>query len=319
MKALALMTMVATALLVAHAESVLSNEVETATAIRIKHGDRTRFAGLVPVGNDRKMYLECVGTGSPTVVLISGFRGARDDWTYVIDPANPAGDPVSARSAVFPKVGKFIRVCAYDRPGTIDFGGRPTDSTPVLQPTTAWDGAVDLHVLLTAAGEPGPFVVVAHSWGGLIARLFASRHPNAVVGLVLLDPGSEFLEAHLTPSQWTSFVLAAKALGAPPELEAADYEPSVAALRAASPVRAIPAVVLSSDKPFDFGAGGAETWPAWGAAQHDVASVLDARHVTRTDSGHFIQGAQPQLVVKAIRKVVEAVCKKMRCNSVRGP
>ena len=134
MKASALMPLVASAMLVsaatplvAHAEWLLNDEVETGTAIRIKHGDRTRFAGLVPVGNDRKMYLECVGTGSPTVVLISGFRGARDDWTHVIDPANPVGDPMSARSAVFPKVGKFTRVCAYDRPGTTDFGGRLTD------------------------------------------------------------------------------------------------------------------------------------------------------------------------------------------------
>jgi pimeloyl-ACP methyl ester carboxylesterase len=183
----------------------------------------------------------------------------------------------------------------------------------VPQPTTAQDGAADLRALLTAAREPGPYVLVAHSWGGLIARLFASRYPNAVAGLVLVDPGSEFLKTSLTPAQWAKFVGAAKNLGEPRDLEVADYEPSVAALRAAPPVRAIPAVVLTSEKPFDFGVGGAATWPAWQAAQDRVAMLLNARHITRTNSGHFIQGEQPQLVIKEIRQVVEAACK--RCTA----
>ncbi len=302
----------------AYAEPLMHEVAQTATAARIKHVDSGRLAALVPVANGRRMYLECIGKGSPTVILISGFRGAYDDWTHVLDPANPAGAPVSSKSAVFSRVGRFTRVCAYDRPGTTDFGGRLTDSTPVLQPTTACEGAVDLHDLLAAADVPGPFVVVAHSWGGLIARLFASSYPDAAAGLVLLDPGSEFLQTHLTPSQWTKFVMAAKALGASPALEAADYQPSVAALRANPPVRAIPAVVLSSDRPFDFGAGGADTWPAWGAAQRDVASLLDARHITRTDSGHFIQGTRPELVVKEIRKVVATACRREQCKPERG-
>lgn len=285
------------------------DEMETMTGIQIKRGDRTRFPGLVPIGDDREMYVECIGAGSPTVVLISGFRGAHDDWTHVIDPAIPTHGPIHAWSTVFTQVRKFTRVCAYDRPGTAQFGGAPTASSPVPQPTTADDGADHLRALLIAAREPGPFVVVAHSWGGLIARLFASHNPNAVAGLVLVDPGSEFLETSLTPAQWKKFVLAAKELGEPKDLEAVDYEPSVAALRADPAVRAIPVVVLSSDEPFDFGAGGPETWPAWGAAQDGVASLLNAWHVSHTNSGHFIQGEQPLLVINAIRKVVEAARK----------
>ena len=74
--------------------------------------------GLVDIGGGRKMYLECRGAGSPTVVLISGTRGAHDDWTILIDPSNPAGSRKRSESAVFPQVSKFTRVCAYDRPGT---------------------------------------------------------------------------------------------------------------------------------------------------------------------------------------------------------
>jgi hypothetical protein len=60
------------------------------------------FGGLVDTGGDRKMYLECKGAGSPTVVLISGTRGAHDDWTILIDPSSPAGSRKPSESAVFP-------------------------------------------------------------------------------------------------------------------------------------------------------------------------------------------------------------------------
>jgi pimeloyl-ACP methyl ester carboxylesterase len=280
-----------------------SNETTQAAAVEESDSD---FAGLVDIGGGREIYLECHGTGSPTVVLISGARGAHDDWTHVIDPDDSAGDPKPSDSAVFPEVSSFTRVCAYDRPGTTYMDGTPTTSTPVLQPTSAKDGTADLHALLTAAEEPGPYVIVAHSWGGLIGYLFASDSPDEVSGLVLIDPGSEFLQTELTTEQWATFVQAAKQLGDPEDLEAVDYEASVKALRAAPPVGAIPAVVLTSDKPFDFGAGDG-TWPAWLAAQDRLAKLLGAEHITDTNSGHYIAGEQPQLVIDAIRQVVDAV------------
>jgi pimeloyl-ACP methyl ester carboxylesterase len=280
-----------------------SSEATQATAVEESEGD---FAGLVDIGGGRKIYMECSGTGSPTVVLISGFRGAHDDWTHVVDPDDSAGDPKSSDSAVFPEASGFTRVCAYDRPGTTYTDGTPTTSTPVAQPTSAQDGSADLHALLTAAEEPGPYVIVAHSWGGLNGYLFASDYPDEVSGLVLVDPGSEFLKTALTSEQWATFVQAAKQLGDPEDLEAADYESSVDALRAAPPVGSIPIVVLTSDKPFDFGAGDG-TWPAWLAAQDQLATLLSAKHITETNSGHYIAGEQPKLVVDSIHQVVEAV------------
>jgi pimeloyl-ACP methyl ester carboxylesterase len=276
-----------------------ASEATQVTAIAETDGD---FAGLVDIGGSRQMYMECRGTGSPTVVLVSGFRGAHDDWTNIVDSA---GDPKPSDSAVFPEVGSFTRVCAYDRAGTTYTDGTPTTSTPVPQPTSAQDGTADLHALLTAAEEPGPYVIVAHSWGGLNGYLFASDYPDNVSGLVLIDPGSQFLQTALTTEQWATFVQAAKQLGDPKDLEAADYESSVGALRAAPPVGSIPAVVLTSDKPFDFGAGDG-TWPAWLAAQDQLATLLGAKHITDTNSGHYIAGEQPQLVIDAIRQVVEA-------------
>lgn len=264
-------------------------------------------AGLVDIGGGRKMYLECRGVGSPTVVLVSGTRGAHDDWTHLIDPANPAGARNSSDSAVFPQVGRFTRVCAYDRPGTSRLDDTHTDSTPVRQPTTAQQGVADLHALLIAAKEPGPYVLVGHSWGGLIARLFASTYPDDVSGLVLVDPASEFLKRSLTPAQWATYIRATKKLIESNDLEAPDHERTLDLLHAAPPrVRAIPVVVLTSDKRFDFGAGGTETWPAWRTAQDGLAKLLKAKHVSDTNSGHAIQMEQPQLVINAIHEVVDA-------------
>ncbi len=112
--------------------------------------------GLVDIGRGREMYLECIGTGSPTVVLISGTRGAHDDWTDLTDPKNPNDAPKPGESAVFPQVSKFTRVCAYDRPGTTLNDDTQTKSTPVQQPTTAQQGVADLHAVLIASREPGP-------------------------------------------------------------------------------------------------------------------------------------------------------------------
>jgi hypothetical protein len=65
--------------------------------------------------------------------------------------------------------------------------------------------------------------------------------------------------------------------------------------------------VFSSDQPWDLHLGGGSTWPAWLKAQGDLAASLHARHISKTDSGHSIQYAQPKLVTDAIRDVVGQV------------
>jgi pimeloyl-ACP methyl ester carboxylesterase len=262
---------------------------------------------LVDIGRGRKMYLECRGTGSPTVVLISGTRGAHDDWSDLIDPKNPSGAPKPDESAVFPQVSKISQVCGYDRPGTTLNDGTQTKSTPVQQPTTAQQGVADLHAVLIKSKGPGPYVLVGHSWGGLIARLFASTYPDDVAGLVLVDSASEFLKSSLTPAQWATYIEATKKLIESNGLEAPDHARTLGLLHKSPPVRPIPVVLLTSDKRFDFGAGGAETWLAWRTAQDRLAKLLNAKHVSDTNSGHAVQMEQPQLVIDAIREVVDAV------------
>jgi pimeloyl-ACP methyl ester carboxylesterase len=119
---------------------------------------------MVDIGGGRKIHLECRGEGSPTTVLVSG-KGDRADIWRTPTPDMP-GPPV------LPEVAKFTRVCAYDRPGTIGaLAGEPSRTDPVPEPVTAAAGAADLYAVLTAAEVPGPYVLVGHSMGGLIARL----------------------------------------------------------------------------------------------------------------------------------------------------
>jgi pimeloyl-ACP methyl ester carboxylesterase len=75
-------------------------------------------------------------------------------------------------------------------------------STAVSQPTTAQGDVADLHALLTIAGVAGPYVLVGHSWGGFTATTYPRVYPDDVSGLVLVDPGSRFLQTALPPAAW---------------------------------------------------------------------------------------------------------------------
>src|SRR5437763_15264169 len=146
----------------------------------VQAAENGNFAGSVDIGGGRKMYLKCSGRGSPTAVLVGGLRASADDWD-ISDKSKPT---------VFTGVAKFTRVCVCDRPGT-PIGDKPSRSDPVPQPTTAKDAIADLHALLSDAGEAGPYVLVGHSYGALIVRLYASTYPKEVSGLVLIDALSE--------------------------------------------------------------------------------------------------------------------------------
>jgi pimeloyl-ACP methyl ester carboxylesterase len=275
-------------------------------------------AGSVDIGGGRKIYVECRGAGAPAVVIVAGGKASAADWTE-----SAPGAP-----NVFAAVGEFTRVCAYDRPGT-PVGEAPSRSDPVPQPTTAADSVADLHALLAAAAIDTPVVLVAHSWGGLIARLYAMTWPDEVAGLVLVDALSEGLRNAETPEEWAHqrIILEGdltETLKLYPDIERGDADASFDQLLAAPPLRPMPLVVLSADQPWGplvpgFIAEGRlppDTPPHVGyvtdraqkVAQARLAALVPgSRHVTRTDSGHEIHKDQPQLVIDSIRAVVDAV------------
>ncbi len=120
---------------------------------------------LVDVGGYR-LHLSCTGTGGPTVVLLNGLGETSPLW-----------------ARIQPAVATTSRVCAYDRAGQAW-----SDDSP--NPSDATSAATDLHRLLAAAGEAGPFVLAGHSSGGVHALTYTHLYPNDVAGIVLLDSAS---------------------------------------------------------------------------------------------------------------------------------
>src|SRR6266702_2421476 len=118
---------------------------------------------LVDIGG-RRLYVHCTGSGSPTVVLVSGLAETSVYWGGWIAPA----------------VAQNTTVCAYDRAGQ-------GWSDPPASPQDGVAVATDLHTLLDHAQIPGPYVLVGHSTGGAYARIFAARYPDQVAGMVFLD------------------------------------------------------------------------------------------------------------------------------------
>lgn len=126
---------------------------------------------LVDVGNHR-MHLYCQGNaGAPTIILETGQGNSSSIWAWVQ-----------------PEVAKTARVCAYDRAGIAW-----SDDSP--NPRDAEHMAGELHTLLANARVAGPYVLVAHSFGGLVTRVFAAQYPQEVAGVVLVDS--------MHPDQWT--------------------------------------------------------------------------------------------------------------------
>ncbi|MBA3415247.1 MAG: alpha/beta hydrolase, partial [Chloroflexia bacterium] len=212
------------------------------------------FAGLVDIGDGRRLWLECRGSGGPTVILEAGYRTPAAVWTDdLVQPERP-------RTMVLPGVARFTRVCAYERPGVttvVDGEVRPSRSDSVPMPRTAERVVADLHALLRIAGVPGPYVLVGHSFGGLLVRLYAATYPDEVAGMVLVDAASEEIEATLTPAQLAGF-LAANAVDPPEVASFADYETidfgagfaTMAAAEAARPLPPLPLVVLARGRPY---------------------------------------------------------------------
>lgn len=127
---------------------------------------------LIDVGG-YKLHLACRGQGHPTVLLEAGLNDFSVQW-----------------ARVEPAVAQFSRVCAYDRAG---LGW----SEPSPHTRTRATMVAELHTLLRNAGETGPYLLVGHSFGGMIMRDFAQGYPAHVVGMVLVDSAHEAQGVHI--------------------------------------------------------------------------------------------------------------------------
>ena len=117
---------------------------------------------MVDVGT-HSLHINCLGEGSPTVILEAANLGMSAHWVRVQQ-----------------QLAQTARVCAYDRAGLgwSESGTEPRDAKQISS---------ELHTLLQGADTEAPYVLVGHSYGGLYARMYAARYPNQVAGVVLVD------------------------------------------------------------------------------------------------------------------------------------
>ena len=246
------------------------------------------ISSLIDIGG-RRLFLRCIGAGGPTVLLEAGY-----------------GDDGTIWSSVQLRVSEFARVCSYDRAG-LHRSDRVLDL-----PRTGADVVADLHALLAAADVPGPYVLVGHSYGGLYSRLFAATYPAEVAGLVLVDAWHEDFDAALralvTPAQEAAFQAL---LAADPDHEVVDLGATYAQVRAAPLPADLPLIVLSHGRQADA-ACCPPGWPIieqeelWQKLQGDLVGLVPgAERVVAAESGHAVHYEQPELVVDAVRRLVE--------------
>jgi pimeloyl-ACP methyl ester carboxylesterase len=286
-------------------------------------GDAQRYPApgqLVDIGGYR-LHIHCIGAGSPTVVLDAGLGGASLDW-----------------SLVQPALGATTRVCAYDRAG---MGW----SDPGPAPRTPGQLARELHTLLTNAGIPGPYVLVGHSLAGKNIRMFTLQHPDEVVGLVLVDTRSEYVDSHISAAEAGAFpqqlqaqgdqyalarrfgiarLIGANLIGIPSSMPDAirtamalftSQPQAIAATTAEGTERAtddgaLQAAPLLGDRPLMVLAAedSMKHLPFWPEAQQRLADLsTNGRLVTALGSRHAIHWDQPALVIDAVQQVVAQV------------
>ncbi len=253
------------------------------------------------IGGRRLSYSDS-GMGSPTVVLEAGWGWGAWAWTWV-----------------FAGIAQETRVIAYDR---AEIGA--SDPAPP-GPRSAGDMAADLHALLSAAHVPGPYILVGHSFGGLIVRLFARDHPFEIAGMILIDAVHEEAwggrEQALLPPEapdehpglagmrhWLT-----KGMYEPETLpERLDVVRSVAEGRACASLGNRPLVVFRAGNytpPPDFPSVVTAAIEALRREIHFDFTRLSSNstYIVAERSGHIVQYDEPELVLGAVLQVVNAV------------
>lgn len=271
---------------------------------------------MVDVGGYR-LHLNCLGAGSPTVVIDAGWGDWSAMWSWVQ-----------------PEVARTTRVCTYDRAGM-----GYSEAGPL--PRNAAQFAKELHTLLQQANISGPYVLVGHSLGGLSVRVFAHDYAAEVAGVVLIESMSpaQFSPSPLDPKPQTAslspgfslpFVLAriglvrllAGPLGFKPVLpaevqkaftafsvtprsiqawvgEGAVMPESGAQARAVKTFGDLPLIVLSR---------GLDQKPDWQVMQAELLQLSsNSQQLIADKSGHNIEIDQPEAAVAAIGKIVEQI------------
>ena len=219
------------------------------------------------------------GQGDPTILLLSGHRTPMANWR-----------------AVWPMLTQRARVLAYDRPGTgaSDPAGAPQDGARVL---------ATLDALLDRLDLTGPFLVAAHSLGGLYANLLARTAPARVAGLALIEAAHPAqAERDLSPGGPVRQLLrrmTGRGFMDDPVSEYRGVPATVAQIEEAGPFPPLPLRVVTGARKMPFVP--ASAFEAHGRYQRDLASLApQGEQIVALESGHLPQLTEPTLVAGVI-------------------
>ncbi len=315
---------------------------------------RNRAPGRLIEAGGVRLHLYEQGSGRPAVVLESGIAASSLSWALVQ-----------------PRIAAFSRVCSYDRAG---LGWSAACSTP----RTIEQMVSELDAVLSRAALPPPYILVGHSFGGLLVRAYAHLKPEEVSGLLLVDPvssaywadcpndelhrlelgaklarrgawlarlgivrfalwalaagGRRFpkLVAHATAKQGAETLqsLLGEVQKLPPEvwpLVRAHWSrpkcfralalyleclPNNARAALSMPTSGeIPVTILSAATATELETRERDSWAgqsAWG------------RHIRVADCGHWVQLERPDVVVEAVRELIETVSRRKNPSTACG-
>lgn len=251
---------------------------------------------FVDVGG-RRLDARVYGTGVAPVVLVSGFRAPQEYWNPVV-----------------PGLAEATTVVTYDRAGY----GKSERGTRALD---GLETARDLHVLLRGVKVDGPYVLVGHSYGGRIVRLFASAYPGEVAGMVLEESTHEdAIDAQRAVlsgkdlETYDAMTAPFRAVVAEPRTESEFMPMTSAQLRSSAPLPRVPLIVITSSSrglglPPGFSEDGQRRLiEAAMELQKRLASLIPgAEHVLVEGVGHNVHVDRPAAVLGPILRLVHTI------------
>ncbi len=252
---------------------------------------------LIDVG-DHKLAIARSGKGFPTVVLESGAGSDINSWTVIL-----------------PRVGELTSAIAYARAGR-------GDSEPAKTPRTLATVVEELRTFLLRAGCKPPYVLVGRSLGSIYVRAFAITHPAEVAGLILVDgtherQGIEFARVSGMASEkyaemWSKSLKGEKSHATRLEMEGLQTVFMTGELGISGKLPNVPMVIITNTQP----QGPPAVLRMWRNLQDELfQSTSRGMHIVTDKSGHDIAAKEPDIVVNAVRWVVNAVREEPQANS----
>lgn len=236
---------------------------------------------FVQIG-DCKLYAKLMGenNGRPTVVMDAGYGDFSKAWDSVIG-----------------EISKLSSVLIYDRAGL----GKSEAST---NPRTSREMVKELKELLIETKIKPPYILVGHSFGGVNMRMYATKYRNEVCGLVLVDSTPEDYRERFLPTMSLDFQQAYNKQFVY-EGNYDEFMESLKQLRENRQKLNVPIIVLSAGKKSHYSR---ESQELWNEMQREILEISsNGELVIAENSAHYIQNDEPDVVVSAIKKLIDVI------------